>query len=150
MRELGVHETCLLLLEGESRHGVINISVDHMVLLKGTWLVAYYEPSASLWCRRHPHELLTTHCLLRAHRFILSLMQLNNFVQTVIEICDLNSALRLIIRIQWRYQILCIHIIHILQLRGLQIESASIMKRRDHCSSFGHFILLKLETQSGV
>lgn len=48
MGELRVHQPGLLLLEGESRYGVINISVDHMVWLKGTRLIADEEPCASL------------------------------------------------------------------------------------------------------
>lgn len=121
-----------------------------MILLKGTRLVAYHEPRASLSWRYHPHELLAAGCLLGAHRFILSLMQLNNFIQTVIEISNLNSTLGLIIGVKWWYQILCIHIIHIFQLWSLQIESAAVMKRWDHSSTFGNFILLELKTQSGV
>ncbi len=121
-----------------------------MILLKGTRLVAYHEPRASLTRRYHPHILLTTDSLFWTHRFILSLMQLNNFVQAVIEISNLNSTLGLIVGIKWRYQILCIHIIHIFQLQSLQIESAAVMKWWDHSSTFGNFIFLELETQSGV
>ena len=82
-------------MEGESRNGVINISIDHMVLLKGARLVSDQESRVRLCAR----ILLTARILFRTHRFILCLMQLNNLVQTVIEIRDLNSALRLIVGI---------------------------------------------------
>ncbi len=103
MGEFRVHQTSLLLLQGESRHGVINISVDHMILLKGTRLISNHKCWVGLSLRCHPYVLLTTGCLLGAHRFILSLMQLNDFVQAVIEICNLNPPLRLIVSVQRGY-----------------------------------------------
>lgn len=48
-------------------------------------------------------------------------MQLYDLVQTVIKVSNLDPTLCLIIDVERRYQVLSIHVVHILQLRSLKV-----------------------------